>query len=85
MYTPLNQFHIVKLGYKEVFIFVLFLNQNIDCGYLLEPPQRAGSNVFSQSHFHMKFSIFTAFENLCILHGPVSKNVSTLRKHAHVI
>ena len=25
--------------------------QNIDCGYLLEPPRRGGSNEFSQSMF----------------------------------
>ena len=25
--------------------------QNIDCGYLLEPPQRAGSNEYPQSMF----------------------------------
>ena len=25
--------------------------QNIDCGYLLEPPQRGGSNEYSQSMF----------------------------------
>ena len=25
--------------------------QNIDCGYLLEPPQRGGSNEYQQSMF----------------------------------
>ena len=25
--------------------------QNIDCGYLLEPPQRGGSNEYTQSMF----------------------------------
>ena len=25
--------------------------QNIDCGYLLEPPRRGGSNEYSQSMF----------------------------------
>ena len=25
--------------------------QNIDCGYLLEPPQRGGSNEYPQSMF----------------------------------
>ena len=35
--TP--HFYIVKLGFTgELFIF-LFLLQNIDCGYSLEPPQ----------------------------------------------
>ena len=33
-------FYIVKLGYAGVYLFFLFLLQNIDCGYSLEPPQR---------------------------------------------
>ena len=35
--TP--HFYIVKLGFTGVYIFFLFLLQNIDCGYSLEPPQ----------------------------------------------
>ena len=31
-------FYIVKLGYAGVYLFFLFLLQNIDCGYSLEPP-----------------------------------------------
>ena len=38
-------FYIAKLGYAGVHLFFLFLLQNIDCGYLLEPPRRGGSNV----------------------------------------
>ena len=34
--TP--HFYIVKLGFTEVYILFLFLFQNIDCGYSLEPP-----------------------------------------------
>ena len=30
-------FYMVKLGYAGVYLIVLFLLQNIDCGYLLEP------------------------------------------------
>ena len=44
-------FYIAKLGYGEVYLFFLFLLQNIDCGYSLEPPQRGGSNVYPQSMF----------------------------------
>ena len=29
----------------------LFFDQNIDCGYTLEPPQRGGSNEYPQSMF----------------------------------
>ena len=44
-------FDIVKLGFAGVYLFFLFLLQNIDCGYSLEPPCRGGSNVYSQSMF----------------------------------
>ena len=40
-----------KLGFAGVYLFFLFLLQNIDCGYSLEPPQRGGSNVYPQSMF----------------------------------
>ena len=44
-------FYIVKLGYAGVYLFFLFLLQNIDCGYSLEQPRRGGSNVYPQSMF----------------------------------
>ena len=31
--------YIVKLGFTGVYIIFLFLLQNINCGYSLEPPQ----------------------------------------------
>ena len=34
--------------------FFLFLLQNIDCGYMLEPPRRGGSNEYPQSMFWSK-------------------------------
>ena len=34
-------------------IFLIF-DQNIDCGYTLEPPQRGGSNEYPQSMFWSK-------------------------------
>ena len=45
---PLTIFVNVKLGYKEVYLFLLFLIVNIDCGYTLEPPRRGGSNEYPQ-------------------------------------
>ena len=55
IYTPLEpHFYIVKLGYPGVYLFFLFLLQNIDCGYSLEPPRRGGSNVYPQSMFWSK-------------------------------
>ena len=60
-----------------VYLFFLFLIQNIDCGYSLEPPRRGGSNVYPQSMFWakneniknvlLKFSNFTAGKNLYII------------------
>ena len=44
-------FYKVKLGYAGVYLFFLFLLQNIDCGYSLEPPRRGGSNMYPQSMF----------------------------------
>ena len=47
-------FYIAKLGYAGVYLFFLFLFQNIDCGYSLEPPRRGGSNEYPQSMFWSK-------------------------------
>ena len=44
-------FYIEKMGYAGVYLFFLFLLQNIDCGYSLEPPRRGDSNVYQQSMF----------------------------------
>ena len=44
-------FYIAKLGYAGVYLFFLFLLQNIDCGYSLEPPHRGGSNEYPKSMF----------------------------------
>ena len=44
-------FYIAKLGYAGVYLFFLFLLQNIDCGYSLEPPRQGGSYVYPQSMF----------------------------------
>ena len=44
-------FYIAKLGYAGVYLFFLYLLQNIDCGYSLEPPRRGGSKLYPQSMF----------------------------------
>ena len=52
IYPLKPHFYIVKLGFAGVYLFFfLFLLQNIDCGYSLEPPRRGGSNVYPQSMF----------------------------------
>ena len=44
-YPRKPHFYIVKLGFAGVYLFFLFLIQNIYCGYSLEPPHRGGSEV----------------------------------------
>ena len=52
-----------------VYIIFLFLLENLDCGYSLEPPRRGGSNEYPQfmfwtemwkisEFFIWKFSVF---------------------------
>ena len=41
VYPPEPHFYIAKLGYAGVYLFFLFLLQNIDYGYSLELPRRA--------------------------------------------
>ena len=52
-FDPLKpHFYIIKLGFTGVYIiFFLFLLENIDCGYPLEPLRRGGSNEYPQSMF----------------------------------
>ena len=76
VYPLKPHFYIEKLGFAGIYIFSLFLIQNIYCGYSLEPPLRGGSNVYPQSiflakmlkyyFFVIKFSIFTAEKSLYI-------------------
>ena len=39
IFTPQTPLYIAKLRYAWVYIFFLFLIQNTDCGYSLEPPR----------------------------------------------
>ena len=39
VYPPEPHFYTAKLGYAGVYQIFLFLLQNIDCGYSLEPPR----------------------------------------------
>ena len=51
-FDPLKpHIYIVKPGFIVVYIIFLISAQNIDCGYLLEPPRRGGSNEYPQSMF----------------------------------
>ena len=57
---PCNQqrfFELKKLKKSQLKIFDIFFfifAQNIDCGYMLEPPRRGGSNEYPQSMFWSK-------------------------------
>ena len=45
-------YHLKKVNFqKKNLIFFHISAQNIDCGYLLEPPRRGGSNEYQQSMF----------------------------------
>ena len=70
--------YIEKLGFAGVYLFFLFLIQNIHCAYSLERPRRGNSNVYPQymflanilkisKFFLWKFSIVTADKNLWLL------------------
>ena len=51
-FDPLKpHFYIVKLGFTGVYIIFLISAQNTDCGHLLKPPRRGGSNEYPQSVF----------------------------------
>ena len=47
-------FYIAKLG---VYLFFLFLLQNIDCGYSLEPPRRGRQCIGMGKTFNMSFKV----------------------------
>ena len=50
--NPLKpHFYIVKLGFTGVYIIFYYFYSKKDCGYLLEPPRRGGSNEYPQSMF----------------------------------
>ena len=56
-FDPLKpHFYIVKLGFTGVYIF-LFLLENIDCWYSLEPPRQGGSNEYPQYMFWAEMKI----------------------------
>ena len=59
-------FYIVKLGYAGVYLFFLFLLQNIDCGYLLPTIYVLGKNKKNIKFFTLKIFIFYTFKNLCM-------------------
>ena len=61
IYLLKPHFYIEKLGYAGVYLFFLFLLQNIDCGYSSEPPHRGGSNLYPQSMFWAKIRKISTF------------------------
>ena len=50
MYIPLNPLLYRKMRYAGVYLFFLFLLQNIHCGYSLEPPHLGGEAVLTCIH-----------------------------------
>ena len=73
-FDPLKpHFYIAKLGFTGVYIILLFLLKNIDCGYSLEPPRRGGSNEYPQSMFWAEIWKISAFlsENFKFFGGEI--------------
>ena len=55
----------------NLLIFFLFLIQNIDCGYTLEPPRRGVPNEYPQSMFWIK--------NKKIRYTPAYKSINHIK------
>ena len=51
IFAPKHRLWVLVRTASAVYLFFLFLLQNIDCGYSLELPRRGGSNVYPQSMF----------------------------------
>ena len=58
-------FYIAKLRYAGVYLSFLFLLQNIDCGYSLEPPRRNKKTI---KRFLLKIFNFYNLGIICVLH-----------------
>ena len=52
-------FYIAKLGYAGVYLFFLFLLQNIDCGYSFEPPRQG--DVLSKNKKNINIFLLKVF------------------------
>ena len=70
-----------KFSVEKIDILLIFA-QNIDCGYLLEPPHRGGSNEYPQSMFwsknkknrytpaYTRFAIKVGYKGVYIISSP---------------
>ena len=80
-YPLIPHFYVAKLGYDGIYLFFLFLLQNIECGYLLEllsevvltcihvyVLNKIKKNI---KHFLQKIINFFNLRKISILHGPV--------------
>ena len=54
----------IEIFIGQTLFFLLFLIQNIHCGYTLEPPRRGGSNEYPQCMFWIK-AVLTCTHNVC--------------------
>ena len=67
-------FYIEKMSLQGYTLFFLFLLNNIECGYSLEPPRRDGSNEYPQSMFYadiLKISEFFFIWKFSFLGGKI--------------
>ena len=68
VYSFKPHFYIEKLGYAGVYLFFLFLLQNIDCGYSIRVPT---IYVLSKNKKNIQIFNFQSSKIHCILHGQV--------------
>ena len=66
-YALKPHFYIAILGYAGVYLFFLFLLQNIDCGYSLEPPHFSAENFQFLKLKKYLFIAWASFRNVCFL------------------
>ena len=88
-FDPLKpHLYVVKLGFTGVYIIFLISAQNLDCGYLLEPPRRqnidCGYSLEPPRRFEQKYEKYPNFY-LKIFHFLVVKFSVYFNRHVFVM
>ena len=66
-YTVIFKIEKMKIFSSIFFIYIfLIFAKNIDCGYMLEPPRRGGSNEYPQPMFWRKNRYTPAYPSFAI-------------------
>ena len=87
VYPLIPHFYIVKLGNAGVYLFFLFLLQNIDCTHNLcfvPTIYVLSKNKKNSENFLLKIFIFYNSKNICLLHGQFFVIQDMRERNAHV-